>query len=257
MNNWIFPMAGKGQRLKKIFKFKQLIMINEKPAIYWFLLGLKKHFKNDDNLFFIAVQENIVEFQLEEIIINIMTELNINSKFTVISIPEILNGPALTIKKVEEYITPNQNCFVANTDQFTLFDLPNEFNIEEGIIWTMLSNDNDKSYVKLDEDSYVSDISEKKSISSLASTGLYYFPKSQYLFDAISSITEDNRSNKELFISHAIKTLLDADGLNLRFSTISVKLKFDLGNESGIMHFKEFIDLILKKGNYEIKPNQI
>ena len=254
MINWIFPMAGKGQRLKKIVKFKQLLMINEKPAIYWFLLGLKKHLKNDDNLYFITVEENVVEFQLEEIIKNIMTELNINSKFTLISIPKILNGPALTIKKAEDYIDPNQSCIVANTDQFTIFDFPNAFNLEEGIIWTMLSNDTDKSYVELDEDNYVTDISEKKRISNLASTGLYYFPKSQYLFDAISCITEGNKSNQELFISHAIKTLLDPDGVNLRFSTISVKLKFDLGNESGIIHFKEMTDLILKKDDYEIKP---
>lgn len=255
MINWIFPMAGKGQRLKKYAKFKQLLMINEKPAIFWFLLGLKKHLKNDDNLFFITIEENIVEFQLEEVIKSIMNDLDINSKFTMVSIPEVLNGPALTIKIIEKYLPPNQSCFVANTDQFTIFDLPKEFNINDGIIWTMLSNDTDKSYVELDEEGYVTNISEKNRISNYASTGLYYFPKSQYLFDAISSIIEENQSNKELYISDAIKTLLDTEAFNFRFSTIPVKIKFDLGCESGIMHFKELTDLILEKGDYEFKPN--
>ena len=95
---------------------------------------------------------------------------------------------------------------MANSDQFVEWD-SNEFmysmigdTIDAGIL-TFKSNHPKWSFVKLNEDGFVSEVAEKNPISDIATVGIYYWAKgSDYVKYAEQMINRNIRVNNEFYV---------------------------------------------------------
>ena len=103
-------------------------------------------------------------------------------------------------------IDNESSLLIANSDQFIEWDSGEALysfaadSIDGGII-TFTATHPKWSFVKLNEDGNVSEVAEKKSISTIATAGIYYWKKgSDYVKYAEQMIAKNIRTNNEFYI---------------------------------------------------------
>jgi dTDP-glucose pyrophosphorylase len=126
-------------------------------------------------------------------------------------------GPAETCFDIREHINNEKHLLTANSDQIVEWN-PADFhyyaasNNADGCIQTFKASGNKWSYVKHDERGWVSQVAEKKEISDIATTGLYYFKHGSDFVDAVGRMIEaDDRVNDEFYIAPCYNYMI-ADG---------------------------------------------
>lgn len=234
-------MAGKGLRTKKYGSFKQLIEIEGKTILEWFLLGLKDNFEPYDDFSFITLNEYDMDYKLFDKIFEIFDKLKIkfeHENITVTTIPELLNGPAQTIKEVDfDELNLELPAIVANSDQFIKFNIP-EIKKTDGFA-TIYYTDNPKSSFVEITDQLITGFREKAMISNYASSGVYGFGTTQLLLDSIKWMEKHNiKTNNEYYVGPSLLNIYIKRG---NVYPVKTEVKFDLGNEQGIKSFRKFL----------------
>ena len=97
--HWIFPIAGKGSRVKSLGSFKPFIKIKNKTIIEYFLYNLKKKIKKNDNLYFITTREYEKKYKVELIIKKILKKIKCPCKVNITIINGTTNGPGLQFRE--------------------------------------------------------------------------------------------------------------------------------------------------------------
>ena len=194
--NVVIPMAGLGSRFVNVgYKLpKPLIDVNGNPMIKVVVenINLNAHY------IFIAMKEHAEQYELEKII----KEITCNN-YTIRTIDELTEGSACTVLKVRDLIDNDNPMMLANSDQYLEWD-PYEFLVNscgaDGVISCFEADHPKWSYAKVDGSGNVTEVAEKKVISNLATTGLYYFAKgSQFVRCADSMISKNIRTNNEFY----------------------------------------------------------
>jgi NDP-sugar pyrophosphorylase family protein len=189
-------MAGLGSRFVNVgYKLpKPLIDVNGNPMIKVVVenINLNAHY------IFIAMKEHAEQYELEKII----KEITCNN-YTIRTIDELTEGSACTVLKVRDLIDNDNPMMLANSDQYLEWD-PYEFLVNscgaDGVISCFEADHPKWSYAKVDGSGNVTEVAEKKVISNLATTGLYYFAKgSQFVRCADSMISKNIRTNNEFY----------------------------------------------------------
>ena len=194
--NIVIPMAGLGSRFANVgYKLpKPLIDVNGKPMIQVVVenMNINAHY------IFIAMKKHVEEYDVE----NTIKEVTCGN-YTIHTIDELTEGSACTVLKVRDIIDNDNPMMLANSDQYLEWD-PYEFLVGtqgvDGLISCFEADHPKWSYAKTDSNGKVTEVAEKKVISNLATTGLYYFAKgSQFVRCADSMIAKNIRTNNEFY----------------------------------------------------------
>lgn len=199
--NWkiLIPMAGAGSRFVQAgYTFpKPLIEVNGKPMIQVVVENLNI----DAEFIYIVRKEHYEKYNLKYLL-NLLTP---NCK--IIEIDYLTEGAACTTLLAKEFIDNDSHLLIANSDQFMEWD-SNRFyySVEDsgvdGGILTFHNTHPKWSYVKLDENGFVTEVAEKKPISTDATVGIYYWNKgSEYVKYAEQMISNDIRVNNEFYVA--------------------------------------------------------
>lgn len=205
--NVVIPMAGESSRFKN-YGYDQ-------PKYFIDVMG-KKMIESviDDiglnaNYIFIVRETDIIDYNIENILINKKIKYNIviqNQK---------MDGAVKTILLASDLIDKEIPLIIANCDQKVIWNSKRDIKncIESGVdgaIWTFKSTDNKWSFVKKDNNNFISSVSEKNPISDDATVGIYYWKNgSDFIKYSKLMIKDDLRINNEFYVcpvyNYAIK----------------------------------------------------
>ena len=198
--NVIIPMGGNGKRFKDkgYILPKPLIDVNGKTMIQraFDSLNIKA------NYIFIVNKKQCDDYNLK-----IILKL-IDPNCTIIEESGELLGAANALLLAEEYIYNDNPVLIANCDQLLDWDSRQFLHdaIDRKCAGSILTfEDNSKnikwSFAKTDEFGNVIEVAEKKPISNLAATGIYYFNAGYELIDYTKQMISKNiRTNNEFYI---------------------------------------------------------
>jgi HAD superfamily hydrolase (TIGR01509 family) len=220
--NIIIPLCGKGERfLNKYSKPKPLIKVFDKEIIFYIIDNIINI--NCEKNIYIIINKNTNNINLIEIITAKLKEKNKlhSSNINFIDIIDETRGAAETILlglyKIQKNFNLNyNNLLIVDGDNFYTNDFINTINLNYNSI--LYFKDDSKieqySYIKLDNDSTVIDIIEKKKISNNANTGVYYFNNiSDFIYNCELVIKNNIMFNNEFYVSVIIKYMLNNNNI--------------------------------------------
>lgn len=196
--NVLIPMAGAGSRFEKAgYTFpKPLIEVNNKPMIQVVVENLNI----DANFIFVVQKSHRIKYNLDSLL-NLIAP---NCK--IVEVDGITDGAACTTLLAKEYIDNDNPLLMANSDQFLDWDSNeflykmNETNCDGGIV-TFEATHPKWSFVKIDNQGYVTEVAEKNPISNIATVGLYYWKHGKdYVNSAEQMIEKNIRVNGEFYV---------------------------------------------------------
>jgi HAD superfamily hydrolase (TIGR01509 family) len=232
--NIIIPMAGAGSRFAVAgYTFpKPLIEVRGKPMIQ----TVVDNINIQATYTYIVRKEHYEKYNLQYLL-NIITP-NCN----VVQVDSLTEGAACTTLLAEKFIDNEQPLLIANSDQFIEWDSSefmyamNAGNIDGGIL--TFDNTHPKwSYVKIDEENYVTELAEKKVISNNATVGIYYWSKgSDYVKYAKQMIEKNIRVNNEFYVAPVYnESLLD----NAKIKIFNIDKMWGIGTPEDLNYFLE------------------
>lgn len=232
--NVLIPAAGAGSRFANVgYRFpKPLIEVHNKTMIQVVVENLNI----DSKHIFIVQRDHYEKFHLKPLLNLISPDCGI------IQTEGVTEGAACTTLLAKYLIDNDSPLLIANSDQFIENWDSNEFlysmqadNIDGGIL-TFEASHPKWSYVKTDENGYVTEVREKEVISNEATIGIYYWTKgSDYVKYAEEMIENDIRVNGEFFTAPVYNQAI-ADGKKIK--TFKVKNNFyGLGTPNDLEFF--------------------
>lgn len=233
--NIVIPMAGAGSRFEKAgYTFpKPLIDVGGKPMIQVVVENLNMA----GEYIFIVQKEHRQKYALDYLLKNIS-----RGTCKIVEVDGITEGAACTVLLTEKYIDNNKPLFLANSDQYALWD-SNAFmysmvgdQIDGGIL--TFPNFHPKwSYARLGEDGFVAEVAEKKPISDLATVGYYYWSKgSDFVKYAKQMIDKNIRTNNEFYVAPVFNEAI-ADGKKIKNFHLNENSMFGLGTPEDLQVF--------------------
>lgn len=232
--NVLIPMAGAGSRFEKAgYTFpKPLIEVNGKPMIQLVVENLNI----DARHIFIVQKSHCEEYNLR----SMLNTISPNCK--VVEVDGITEGAACTTLLAKEFIDNDEPLLMANSDQYVDWD-STEFmysmigdEIDAGIL-TFESLHPKWSYVRLNDDGFVSEVAEKNPISNIATVGIYYWNKgSDYVKYAEDMIAKDIRHNNEFYVCPVFNQAIE-DNKKVKIFNIDSKDMWGLGTPEDLNTF--------------------
>jgi HAD superfamily hydrolase (TIGR01509 family) len=230
--NVLIPMAGAGSRFQQAgYTFpKPLIDVKGKPMIQTVVENLNV----EANFIFVVQKEHREKYNLDTLL-NLITP---NCK--IVEVNGITEGAACTTLLAKEFINNDQPLLMANSDQFAEWD-SNEFMykmIEQKVDAGILSFESIHpkwSFVKIDENGYVTEVAEKKPISNIATVGIYYWSKgSDYVKYAEQMISKNIRVNNEFYVCPVFNEAIKD---NKKIKTFNIDKMWGLGTPEDLNFF--------------------
>ena len=211
----VIPMAGRGKRFKDagISKPKFMIEVKNKTLFEWSLDSLPLEISR--KIIFVCLEEHEKEFKVSRFIKNILAKKYPKINYELIYIEKTTRGQVETVLHAKELIDYESTLIIYNIDtQFVstrlkskILTLKNQ-NID-GILGCFTSDDENLSFVELNDKGFVKKVREKEKISDLASTGLYIFSNGRQFVEAAETmIKNDVKVKDEFFVSEIYNILL-------------------------------------------------
>ena len=232
--NILIPMAGAGSRFTNAgYTFpKPLIEVNHKPMIQVVIENLNIN----ANFIYIVQKEHYEKYNLKYLL-NLITP-----NCEIVQVDGLTEGAACTTLLAKEYIDNDKHLLIANSDQFIDWDSNNFYysvvgdNID-GSILTFKATHPKWSFVKLDEEGYVTELAEKKPISDIATVGIYYWNKgSDYVKYAEHMIEKNIRVNNEFYVAPVYNEAIEG---GKKIKTYNIEKMWGLGTPEDLNHFIE------------------
>lgn len=220
----LIPLAGLGSRFSKegYVDPKPLITVSGKPMIVQAANYLPKAPRN----IFVCLEEHLVKYPLESAIKNAYPEAKI------VALNKTTEGQACTCEIGLENEDLDRPLLIAACDNGMLYDktkyntLLNDSSVD-AIAWSFrnhpssVRNPEMYGWIKTDKNNTVTGVSVKKSISDTpiedhAVVGTFYFRKTRYFLEALSSMYKKNvRVNGEFYVDSCLNELVEM-GLNTK-----------------------------------------
>ena len=200
--NYLITAAGKGSRLIRegIKPPKPLVIVNGIELLIWSLSSF--NFTCKDRLYIVTQKKDLVKKCLLHKIKKFFPQISINW----LELEEITNGQLITTIKAIEYFSIKGKILIHNCD--TSYKISK--NLEDidknyfGAIPYFTSEGENWSFLKTYKgEELISEVQEKKRISSKCSVGTYFFRESEELIELTKKylLTIDEKNNQELYIS--------------------------------------------------------
>ena len=230
--NVLIPMAGAGSRFAEAgYTFpKPLIEVGNKPMIQVVTdnLNIEAHH------IFIVQKEHYQKYNLETVL------KLIKPNCSIVQVEGVTEGAACTTLLAKKLIDNDKPLVIANSDQFVEWNA-NEvmyaFSTEgiDGGILTFQSTHPKWSYAKKNDSGFVSEVAEKKPISTNATVGIYYYKKgSDYVKCAEEMIKKDIRTNNEFYVCPVYNQLIEKGG---KVRTKDIRKMWGLGTPEDLNNF--------------------
>lgn len=233
----LIPMAGAGSRFATAgYSFpKPLISVknlNDKPMIQVIVDNLNVNAEH----IFIVRKEHSDKYNLKQMLGVIAP------KCRIVEVDHLTEGAACTTLLAKEFINNDEPLLIANSDQFVEWD-SNEFmysmqgdKIDGGIL--TFNNTHPKwSYVRLDDNGFVTEVKEKEVISNEATVGIYYWSKgSDYVKYAEQMIAKNVRVNNEFYVAPVYNEAI-ADGKKVKI--FHINKMWGLGTPEDLTYFQD------------------
>lgn len=232
--NVLIPMAGAGSRFEAAgYTFpKPLIEVNGKPMIQLVVENLNV----EANYIFIVQKSHYEKFSLGYLLGLVAPGCKI------VQTEGVTQGAACTTLLARDYINNDSPLLIANSDQFvewssseTLYSFESP-GLSGGLV-TFEATHPKWSYAKLGVDGYVSEVAEKRPISSIATAGIYYWRKgSEYVKYSEQMISKNIRTNGEFYVCPVFNEAI-SEGHKFRIKNI--EKMWGLGTPEDLKYFLE------------------
>jgi dTDP-glucose pyrophosphorylase len=232
--NILIPMAGRGSRFESQgYTFpKPLIEVKGKPMIQVVVDNLNIKAKYT----FIVQKKHYVKYNLQYLLNLIAPNCNI------VQVDGITEGAACTTLLAKEFINNDQPLLMANSDQFvewdsnkTLYTFSNS-KCDGGIL-TFTASHPKWSYAKVNNEGFVTEVAEKKPISSNATVGIYWWKKgSDYVKYAERMIKKNIRTNNEFYVCPVFNEAIQ-DGKKVLIKEINNNGMWGMGTPEDLDNF--------------------
>ena len=199
--NYLITAAGKGSRLieKGIKPPKPLVIVNGIELLIWSLSSF--NFSSKDNLYIVTQKKDRVKECLLNKIKQFFPQISLNW----LELDEVKNGQLLTAIKAIKYFSLKGKILIHNCDTSYKISL----NLEEidkdyfGAIPYFFSDGENWSFLKTNNGELISEVKEKKRISSKCSVGTYFFRDSDELVTLTGKylLSINKNITSELYIS--------------------------------------------------------
>ncbi len=200
--NYLITAAGKGSRLiqQGIKPPKPLVIVNGIELLIWSLSSFD--FSSKDSLYLVTQKKD----RVKECLLNKIKKLFPQISIDWLELDEVKNGQLMTAIEAIEYFSLKGKVLIHNCDTSYKISL----NFEEidneyfGAIPYFFSEGENWSFLKTYEGKeLISEVKEKKRISSKCSVGTYFFRKSEELIKLTNKylLSKNKSSNQEQYIS--------------------------------------------------------
>lgn len=232
--NVLVPMAGAGSRFEKMgYTFpKPLIEVNGSPMIQVVVENLNI----DANYIYVVQKKHREKYNLDTLL-NLITP-----DCKIVEVDGMTEGSACTTLLAKSFIDNENPLITMNSDQFIEWDSNefmykmNESNCDAGIL-TFNSTHPKWSFVKINENGFVTEVSEKNPISNIATVGIYFWRKgSDYVKYAENMISKNIRVNNEFYICPVFNEAIN-DGKIIK--TFNVDKMWGIGTPEDLIYFLE------------------
>lgn len=245
MLNIVIPMAGRGSRFAKAGYAlpKPLIDVNGRPMIEVVTRNIAPECEH--RFIYICQMEHLEKYGLAERL------EKISPHCAVVTVDHITEGAACTVLLAEKYIDNDDPMMIANSDQFVDTDI-NEYlsamGENDGLIMTMPANDPKWSFIKYNENGYVTLVREKEVISNEATVGIYNYAKgSDFVKYAKRMIQKNIRVNNEFYVAPVYNEMIE-DGKKIVFNDVGEKMH-GLGTPEDLEKFLRCMNCTSNRSN--------
>jgi dTDP-glucose pyrophosphorylase len=204
-------MAGAGSRFQQMgYTFpKPLIEVEGKPMIQQVVENL--NFGDEHRHIFIVQKEHYDRFAL-----NYLLPL-IKPNCEIIQVDKVTEGAACTALLAKKFIDNDDRLLIANSDQvIDWMETPSPLydrNIDGGV-YVFNATHPKWSFVKVDATNKVVEVAEKKPISDIATTGIYFWRRGKDFVRCAEQMIEKNiRVNNEFYIAPVFNEIIAEDKL--------------------------------------------
>jgi len=221
----VFPMAGLSSRFTKAGydKPKYMLGVDESTVFFHAVNSFKKYFDECTVLFIYRDIQNTKEFIDSECI-----KMKL-SNYTSVYLEKETEGQADTVYQglVKANIKDDEDILIFNIDTFRPnFTLPKEldFNILDGYLEVFEAEGEHWSFVfpENETSNKVIKTTEKERISSLCSSGLYYFKYAKDFLNIFKEILDKNDRSKNEFYIAPMYNYMIKENKDIRYSKISL-----------------------------------
>lgn len=221
MLNIVIPMAGRGSRFVEAgyANPKPLIEIFGRPMIEYVTKSITP--KCEHRFIFVCQKEHITKFDLDEKLRKMAPGCE------VVTIGHMTEGAACTVLLAETFFNNDDPLMIANSDQFVDIDINTYLGAmgeADGLIMTMPAAHPKWSYIKSDENNWVTLVREKEVISNEATVGIYnYKHGSDFVKYAHQMIDKNIRVNSEFYVAPVYNEMIQ-DKKKIGFCDVGAKM---------------------------------
>lgn len=225
MLNIVVPMAGLGSRFARAGYDlpKPLIPVHGVPMIRLVIDNIRP--SRPHRFIFVCQRAHDAAFALSERLARWAPGC------AVVLIDGLTEGAACTVLAARHLIGGAEPLMIANSDQYVDVDIDDYLaclGTRDGLIMTMQASDPKWSFAAVDGAGRVTEVAEKRAISTHATVGIYNFAHGRdFVRAADRMIGDDDRVGGEFYVAPVYNSLV-AEGLN-----IGVR---DIGAEGWGMH---------------------
>lgn len=236
--NIVIPMAGYGSRFANVgyLQPKPLISINGKSMIQIVVENIGV----DGNYIFIVRKEHYEKYDLEHYLNKIVPNCKI------VQVDKVTEGAACSILLAKEYINNDLPLLIVNSDQYLEWNSSEFLYFAEstgidGCISTFYNTHPKWSYAKLNNDGFVTEVQEKNPISTIATTGIYYWKRGDdYVKYANIMIDKNIRTNGEFYVCPVYnEAILD----DKKIKVMDCNKLWGLGTPEDLNYFTQNFDI--------------
>ena len=210
--NIILPIAGHGQRFIDggYETPKPLIEVDGK---YLVEKSMESISSENANLIFVVRQEHIATFQIDE-----KLKDRFGEDIEIVSVNYTTDGAICTCLLAEEFVNNDAPLAIFTPDCYfephiDVNDIDEKY---DGLVCVFESESDAHSYVKLNEDGFVTEAKEKEVISNNAVGGFYYFRTGKMFVEyAKNKVQQENMKSKGQYYICPVFNLLLEDGLKI------------------------------------------
>ena len=234
-HRYIIPMAGNGQRFidegyigpKHLIKYKNRDLLD---------LSIDSLDLNESELIFIIREDHNQRFLLREIL-----KKKYGNDIKVITTEDVTQGSLCTCLLAKKYINDDIPISIYTLDvQFKGRFNPSIISKElDGFILGFKANSKNYSYLKVDNNKYVTETAEKTVISPYAAVGLYYFKSGKIFIEtAEEAINQKYMTNGEYYICPIYNLMINK---NLKVRMDEVQKMYIFGTPKEFNLFKSHV----------------
>ncbi len=218
-------MAGQGQRFKNdgFSTPKHMIIARGRPLMEWALLSLTAFFESWQ---FVFVTRR--ETGDKEVIRRMCNNLGIKSH-VIVELSEVTSGQAATVFLAESAINIKKPILIYNIDTYVEPGciMPSDFEDYRGYLHVFEAPGDHWSFIRLDEQRQIIEVTEKERVSNLCSIGMYYF--SDFLLYRKFYKKYIHETENELYVAPIYNYLLEHMPKSIGFKVIDKSKVHALG----------------------------